>query len=118
MAGWDSFSVQNGPGDWCPPPYNPPNLQLEIFSTKNYMLLIGDQLFVTVEIILVWICQTETDWQVRVKPVRSQNIYLGNSKYWSALESSYKIWLQENVRKNIYYSKVESIFLQNQIILR
>ena len=60
MAGWDSFSVQNGPGDWCPPPYNPPNLQLEIFSTRNYMLLIGDQLFVTVGIILVWICHTGT----------------------------------------------------------
>ena len=49
-----------------PPPDNARNLQLEIFSTKNYMLLIGDQLFVTVQIILVWICQTQTDWQVRV----------------------------------------------------
>ena len=48
---------------WFPPPDNPRNLQLEIFSTENYMLLIGDQLFVTVEIILVWICQTYTDWQ-------------------------------------------------------
>ena len=36
-----------------PPPDNARNLQLEIFSTKNYMLLIGDQLFVTVQIILV-----------------------------------------------------------------
>ena len=87
--------------EWLTPPHNPHPPQLEIFSSRNYMLLIGDQLFLTVEIILVWICQTPTDWQVRVSPVRSLNISLGNSKYWDALQGCYKILLHKNVRKDI-----------------
>ena len=62
--------------DWFPPPDNPRNLQLEIFSTRNYMLLIGDQLFVTAEIILVWICQTQPDGQVRVYNLSEAGIFL------------------------------------------